>query len=57
MRISVAGIAMVLDGPVTILEHGYRDALFLDGDISQMAVEPVCPVPIIRFGAMFVVAE
>lgn len=53
----MAGIAMVLDGPVSILELGYRDALFLDGDISQMAVEPVCPVPIIRFGAMFVVAE
>jgi uncharacterized protein YigE (DUF2233 family) len=53
----MAGIAMVLDGPVSILELGYRDALFLDGDISQMAVEPVCPTPSIGFGAMFVVAE
>jgi len=31
--------------------------LFPDGDISQMAVEPACPVPGTRFGAMFVVAE
>ena len=51
------GNATVLDGPDSILERSYRDALFLDGDISQMAVDPACPVPIIRFGAMFVVAE
>lgn len=53
----MAGIAMVLDEPDSILELGYRGALFLDGDISQMAVEPGCPAPSIRFGAMFVVAE
>jgi uncharacterized protein YigE (DUF2233 family) len=39
------------------LELGCRDALFLDGDISQMAVEPAGPVPSNRFGAMFVVVE
>jgi hypothetical protein len=31
--------------------------LFLDGDISQMAVHPAGPVASNRFGAMFVVAE
>jgi uncharacterized protein YigE (DUF2233 family) len=36
---------------------GCRNALFLDGDISAMAVHPVHPVESNRFGAMFVVAE
>lgn len=39
------------------LKLGCRDALFLDGDISQMAVNPVGRVASNRFGAMFVVAE
>jgi uncharacterized protein YigE (DUF2233 family) len=39
------------------LQLGCRDALFLDGDISQMAVNPEQPVPSNQFGAMFVVAE
>jgi uncharacterized protein YigE (DUF2233 family) len=39
------------------LQLGCRDALFLDGDISQMAVNPERPVPSNRFAAMFVVAE
>jgi uncharacterized protein YigE (DUF2233 family) len=39
------------------LQLGCRDALFLDGDISQMAVHPAGPVASNRFGAMFVVAE
>jgi uncharacterized protein YigE (DUF2233 family) len=39
------------------LQLGCRDALFLDGDISQMAVDPEGPVASNRFGAMFVVAE
>jgi uncharacterized protein YigE (DUF2233 family) len=39
------------------LQLGCRDALFLDGDISQMAVDPDGPVASNRFGAMFVVAE
>lgn len=34
-----------------------RNALFLDGDISQMAVNPDKPVESNRFGAMFVIAE
>lgn len=36
---------------------GCKNALFLDGDISQMAVNPVKPVESNPFGAMFVVAE
>ncbi|HEY8990560.1 MAG TPA: phosphodiester glycosidase family protein [Luteolibacter sp.] len=36
---------------------GCRDALFLDGDISQMAVNPSKPVDSNSFGSMFVVAE
>lgn len=36
---------------------GCRHALFLDGDISAMAVNPVESVESNRFGAMFVVAE
>jgi uncharacterized protein YigE (DUF2233 family) len=36
---------------------GCKEALFLDGDISQMAVNPDGPVDSNRFGAMFVVAE
>lgn len=39
------------------LKLGCKDALFLDGDISQMAVNPDKPVESNRFGAMFVVAE
>ena len=39
------------------LQIGCKDALFLDGDISQMAVNPAGPVESNRFGAMFVVAE
>ena len=39
------------------LELGCRDALFLDGDISQMAVNPGGEVSSNRFAAMFVVAE
>lgn len=39
------------------LKLGCRDALFLDGDISQMAVNPAGRVASNRFGAMFVVAE
>lgn len=34
-----------------------KNALFLDGDISQMSVNPDKPVSSNRFGAMFVVAE
>jgi len=34
-----------------------QNALFLDGDISQMAVNPKGPVESNQFGAMFVVAE
>ena len=34
-----------------------KDALFLDGDISQMAVNPEKPVESNLFGAMFVVTE
>lgn len=39
------------------LKLGCKDALFLDGDISQMTVNPDKPVQSNRFGAMFVVAE
>ena len=39
------------------LQLGCKNALFLDGDISQMAVNPDKPVDSNRFGAMFVVAE
>lgn len=39
------------------LKLGCKDALFLDGDISQMAVNPDGPVASNRFAAMFVVAE
>jgi uncharacterized protein YigE (DUF2233 family) len=39
------------------LSLGCKDALFLDGDISMMAVNPDAPVESNRFGAMFVVAE
>jgi uncharacterized protein YigE (DUF2233 family) len=39
------------------LKLGCKDALFLDGDISQMAVNPDKPVPSNQFGAMFVVTE
>lgn len=39
------------------LKLGCKDALFLDGDISQMAVNPDQPVASNRFAAMFVVAE
>jgi uncharacterized protein YigE (DUF2233 family) len=36
---------------------GCRDALFLDGDISAMAVNPTQPIESNLFGAMFVVVE
>ncbi len=39
------------------LKLGCKDALFLDGDISQMSVNPDKPVSSNRFGAMFVVVE
>lgn len=39
------------------LKLGCRNALFLDGDISQMAVNPTQPVTSNQFGAMFIVAE
>ncbi len=39
------------------LKLGCKDALFLDGDISKMAVNPDKPTKSNRFGAMFVVAE
>ena len=39
------------------LSLGCQNALFLDGDISQMAVNPDKPVESNHFGAMFVVAE
>ncbi|BCU78705.1 phosphodiester glycosidase family protein [Luteolibacter sp. LG18] len=39
------------------LKLGCKDALFLDGDISQMAVNPTAPIESNSFGAMFVVAE
>lgn len=39
------------------LQLGCKDALFLDGDISQMVLNPDGPVESNRFGAMFVVAE
>ena len=39
------------------LKLGCRNALFLDGNISQMEVNPRQPVESDRFGAMFVVTE
>lgn len=39
------------------LKLGCKNALFLDGDISQMSVNPNQPVSSNRFGAMFVVVE
>lgn len=39
------------------LKLGCKDALFLDGDISKMEVNPSGPVSSNLFGAMFVVAE
>ena len=39
------------------LKLGCKNALFLDGDISQMAVNPEGPVKSNRFAAMFVVVE
>ena len=39
------------------LKLGCKDALFLDGTISQMAVNPDQPVQSNQFGAMFIVAE
>jgi len=39
------------------LELGCLDALFLDGDISQMAANPAGPVESDRFGGIFVVTE
>ena len=39
------------------LHLGCRHALFLDGDISQMSVNPDKPVESNQFGAMFVISE
>ena len=39
------------------LKLGCKNALFLDGDISQMSVNPSKPVQSNRFGAMFIVTE
>jgi uncharacterized protein YigE (DUF2233 family) len=39
------------------LHLGCKDALFLDGTISQMEVNPAGPVESNPFGAMFVVAD
>jgi uncharacterized protein YigE (DUF2233 family) len=39
------------------LKLGCQNALFLDGDISQMAVNPPKPLESNQFGAMFVVTE
>ncbi len=39
------------------LALGCDNALFLDGDISQMAVNPTGPIRSNEFGAMFVVSE
>lgn len=39
------------------LKLGCKDALFLDGDISQMEVNPDKPVSSNKFGVMFVVTE
>jgi uncharacterized protein YigE (DUF2233 family) len=39
------------------LKLGCKDALFLDGDISQMAVNPDKPLQSNPFAAMFVIAE
>jgi len=39
------------------LKLGCKNALFLDGDISKMAVNPDKPVSSNQFGVMFVVAE
>jgi len=39
------------------LQLGCKNALFLDGDISQMAVNPDRPVSSNQFGVMLIVAE
>lgn len=39
------------------LQLGCRDALYLDGDISMMAVNPAPVAESNRFGAMFVIVE
>lgn len=39
------------------LKLSCKNALFLDGDISQMSVNPDKPVSSNRFGAMFIVTE
>lgn len=39
------------------LDLDCREALFLDGDISQMVVNPASPIQSNQFGAIFVVAE
>ncbi len=39
------------------LKLGCKDALFLDGDISAMEVNPEAPVERHMFGAMFIVSE
>ncbi|MEY4569717.1 MAG: hypothetical protein RLZZ398_1156 [Verrucomicrobiota bacterium] len=39
------------------IKLGCKDALFLDGDISQMAVNPDKPISSNQFGAMFLIAD
>jgi uncharacterized protein YigE (DUF2233 family) len=39
------------------LKLGCKNALFLDGDISKMAVNPATPVQSNQFGVMFIVVE
>jgi uncharacterized protein YigE (DUF2233 family) len=39
------------------LQLGCKDALFLDGVVSQMAVNPIAPVSSNPFGAMLVIVE
>ena len=39
------------------LQLGCQNALFLDGDISQMVVNPEKPASSNLFGAMFVIAD
>ena len=39
------------------LQLGCQNALFLDGDLSQMAVNPQKPLESNRFGAIFVIAD
>lgn len=56
--ITVSGEAVNLwDFAGLFLHLGCQDALFLDGDISQMAVNPSKPIESNPFGAIFIVAD